>query len=230
MQQCCSNFCIDTTSDISSCGACGRACDSTHVTTPGCTGNVCAPACANGYGDCNHPVAPNADDGCETSLHDVMHCGGCNTVCSLPHATAKCPSGTCEVMACSGGFFDCDPAKPGCECAGSTALGGNGCCTTNCQAAHNNGYMNGDFYDCEVGITAQAATDAAITYKPSAKNTSAIFSGSFGTVSAVCYVDPGNSEAISWAYADTAGVLAGRTHRNSTGTCIIPSITDGMWH
>lgn len=167
MQQCCSNFCIDTTTDISSCGACGRACDSTHVTTPGCAGNVCAPACANGYGDCNHPVAPNADDGCETNLHDVMHCGGCNTVCNLPNATPKCPTGTCQVQSCNTDKFDCDgTAMNGCECSGKD-LGGltPGCCSGACQTLHTNG-LGGNFYDCiALGtFSEQLATDAANSY------------------------------------------------------------------
>src|SRR5438876_568796 len=63
--QCCSMLCIDVGSDIFNCGACGRACSSAHVTTPGCNSKVCAPQCAAGWNDCNHPLS-GADDGCET--------------------------------------------------------------------------------------------------------------------------------------------------------------------
>src|SRR6478609_6290796 len=53
---CCSNLCIDTQTELSSCGDCGRACVSTHVAAPACTGGNCTPTCATGFGDCNHPI------------------------------------------------------------------------------------------------------------------------------------------------------------------------------
>jgi hypothetical protein len=243
MQQCCSSFCTDTTSDISSCGACGRACDSTHVTTPSCTGNVCAPACANGYGDCNHPVAPNADDGCETNLHDVAHCGGCNTTCTLANATAKCPSGTCQIESCGAGHFDCDgTASNGCECAGMDLNDGmKGCCPAGtCQTMHTDGYMH-TFYDCVPSGTynVTVATDAARAYDPTVTNSvfsSTCTSLSGSTVSIVCNRNMAQTKSVAWAYADTAttGSVVGRTnittHPPGPNSCTCPAITDLPWN
>jgi hypothetical protein len=243
-QQCCSNFCIDTATDISSCGACGRACDSTHVTTPGCTGSVCAPACANGYGDCNHPVAPNADDGCETNLHDVMHCGGCNTVCTLANATPKCPTGTCQIQACDVGppaHFDCDgTAANGCECVGKNNGGATpGCCPGNkCQTMHTTGRTmpapSGTFYDCETTYTLQLATDAAQAYDP----TGTIFPGTCpglapgSTVSIVCNRNAAQTQSVAWAYADTDTVspATGHTSLKNANGCQCPLPTDLPWN
>jgi hypothetical protein len=56
-----------TSSSVDNCGACGRVCSSTNVSTRFCAGGGCAPACAAPYSDCNRPGAPNADDGCETN-------------------------------------------------------------------------------------------------------------------------------------------------------------------
>jgi hypothetical protein len=47
---------------------------------------------------------------------DVNHCGGCNQVCQLDHATASCAGGQCAIASCDAGFFDCDgDATNGCE-------------------------------------------------------------------------------------------------------------------
>ena len=157
-------LCIDVATDLSNCGACGRACSSAHVTTPSCNNKLCAPSCATGWADCNHPVAPNADDGCETNVYDVAHCGACGAAaCNLPNATPDCPAGACTVKTCSAGFFDCDAkAANGCECPG-TDLGGTagGCCPGGkCQTAHTDGFGH-SFYDCEPSYSETLARDAA---------------------------------------------------------------------
>src|SRR4029077_16839896 len=100
---------------------------------------------------CNHPVAPNADDGCETNIYDPAHCGACNaTACSLANATAACPTGSWTIGAANANYSDCDAkASTGCECPG-TDLGGTagGCCAGKCQTAHTDGFGHA-FYDCE---------------------------------------------------------------------------------
>ena len=143
--------------DISNCGSCGRACSSAHVTTPACANKLCAPSCASGFADCNHPVAPSADDGCETNLFDVAHCGACGApACNLPNATSDCPAGTCTIKSCSANHFDCDTkASNGCEC------GGTGCCAGGkCQTSHTDGFGHA-FSDCETTYTETLARDAA---------------------------------------------------------------------
>lgn len=231
--QCCSNLCIDVASDVSSCGACGRACSSAHVTTPACHNKLCAPACAAGWGDCNHPVAPNADDGCETNLYDVAHCGACNApACNLPHATPDCPAGSCTVKSCSAGYFDCDgKAATGCECAG-TDLGGSagGCCPAGkCQTAHSDG-LGHAFYDCETSFSEALARDAAKADGYTAAQTYALNCPS-STVKAVCA--QGTSNCTCWGYADSASSnnAIGRVHQNNTtNACFCPTSADTPWN
>jgi len=240
---CCSSLCIDTTSDISSCGACGRACASSNVATPGCASSLCAPVCVSGFGDCNHPVAPNADDGCETNLHDPAHCGACNAPCTLAHATATCPTGTCQVQSCDANNFDCDGAPAnGCECPGTDLLDGNkGCCPGKmCQTQHDDGYGH-KFYDCVPPATFNltVATDAARAYDPTPTNS--IFMGSCtgvtgSTIQIVCNRNAGATKSVAWAFSDTAvtGSVAGRTnitlHPPGPNSCTCPLITDLPWN
>jgi hypothetical protein len=230
--QCCSMLCIDVSSDLSNCGACGRACSSAHVTTPGCNSNLCAPMCAAGWADCNHPVAPNADDGCETNVYDVARCGACGApACSLPNATPDCPAGSCVVKSCNANYFDCD-AKPanGCECPG-TNLGGaaGGCCAGGkCQTPHITGFGT-NFYDCETTYSETLARDAA---------KAAGFATPFGNNCGM-----GNSEKVicgqsatsctCWTYADSASMnnATGRARQNTaSNTCYCPSAGDQPWN
>ena len=69
--------------------------------------------CPEGWGDCNLILL----DKCETNLNtDPMHCGDCQTVCVLAHATAKCEAGKCAIKACDQNFEDCDKdPSNGCE-------------------------------------------------------------------------------------------------------------------
>jgi hypothetical protein len=171
-QQCCTNSCIDVSTSLSNCGGCGRACVGDNVSTPSCGGSgLCTPTCNPGWGDCKHPIAPAPDDGCETSLYDVNHCGACtNSACSLPNAVPDCPSGTCIIKSCADkSHFDCD-GKPstGCECAGADLKdGANGCCAGGCQTQHQNG-LGQPFYDCIAlaAFSAQLAKDAATVFTP----------------------------------------------------------------
>jgi hypothetical protein len=233
---CCSNLCIDTSTELSSCGACGRACSGDHVAAASCANSQCAPTCNNGWGDCNHPIAPAADDGCETNLHDVANCGGCNNVCNLQHAMGDCPSGTCVIKKCDNGYFDCDGnGATGCECPGVDLKDGmNGCCAGGqCQVQHSDGYSH-NFFDCTpFGTYTQAlATEAAHAYDSSMGAN--VFPATLGTVSMICYRNPAGTVAISWAYADTANAVVGRTHVNNSmgGTprqCYAPTAADLPW-
>ncbi len=230
--QCCSNLCTPVATDISNCGACGRACSSAHVNTAGCNNKLCAPVCAAGWGDCNHPVAPNADDGCETNLYDVAHCGACGApACNLPNATPDCPAGSCIIKACVGNNFDCDgKAANGCECPGQN-LGGTagGCCAGGkCQTSHTTGF-GVSFYDCETTYTEQLARDAA-----KAAGYTTVFGNTCGTgmtEKIICGQSP--TSCTCWVYADSASVnnANGRAHQNTTNqTCYCPSFGDQPWN
>jgi len=87
-----------------------------------------------GSGDCNNAKI----DGCETSLTTATNCGACGTACSLPNAASSCASGTCSLVSCNGGFFNCDSnSGNGCEalpCAnGQACQHGSDCVSGVCQ-------------------------------------------------------------------------------------------------
>ena len=228
--QCCSMLCIDINSDLSNCGACGRACSSAHVTTPGCNTKLCAPTCATGWADCNHPVAPNADDGCETNLYDPAHCGACGAAaCNLAHATADCPAGSCTVKSCNANFFDCDAsAGNGCECPGKDS-GAGGCCAGGvCQTAHITGFGT-TFYDCETSYSETLARDAA-----KAAGFATPFGNTCGanmTESVIC--GQSSTACTCWVWKDTApgNNATGRARQNTANnTCYCPNSGDQPWN
>ena len=230
---CCSSLCIATASDLSNCGACGRACSSSHVTTPGCNNNLCAPACASGWADCNHPVAPNADDGCETNIYDPAHCGACNaSACSVANGTAACPAGSCTIGACNANYFDCDGKEStGCECPG-TDLGGTagGCCAGKCQTAHTDGFGHA-FYDCETTYSETLARDAAKAAGYAAASAYGNTCGTGNTEKVICATS--TTACTCWTYADSASTnnANGRTHLNATSTtCYCPNSGDLPWN
>jgi hypothetical protein len=228
--QCCSNLCIDVNTDLSNCGACGRACSSTHVTTPGCNNKLCAPSCAAGWADCNHPVAPNSDDGCETNIYDVAHCGACGApACNLPHATPDCAAGSCTVKTCNANFFDCDSkASNGCECAGQDS-GGGGCCPGNkCQTAHTDGFGH-SFYDCEASYSETLARDAA-----KAAGFATPFGNNCGAMMSEKVICGQSSTGCTcWVWSDSASTnnATGRARQNTANnTCYCPSSGDQPWN
>jgi hypothetical protein len=236
---CCTNVCIDTATDVASCGACGRACSSTGVAAPQCAGGLCTPQCLAGRGDCNRPIAPAPDDGCETDLFTTANCGACNRPCALDHATPKCPTGTCLIESCDSGHFDCDgAAATGCECAGVDKNDGQkGCCPGGkCQAAHANGFGQ-TFYSCTpAGTFDQAlATDAANSYSMS--NAMAPFQQTCpnGTTKVVCKrstnTNGANAQCVCWAYEDSANpAVVGKALRvTGTNTCMCPTSTGTAW-
>jgi hypothetical protein len=66
--------------------------------------------CQSTFADCD------GDKICETNLATSnLHCGDCNTPCSLPNANAQCVSSSCQIQSCTTGFRNCDDAAPGCE-------------------------------------------------------------------------------------------------------------------
>ncbi len=109
-----SNGCeANLNADDLNCGACGQACDTDRGTGTCVNGTCMIDQCTAPYADCD-----NIDEnGCEVDTDtDIDHCGGCNTMCTPPHATATCDQGVCGIDTCDPGFADCnnDPAD-GCE-------------------------------------------------------------------------------------------------------------------
>jgi hypothetical protein len=169
---CCSQMCLDTSGgDILNCGGCGRACAAgaaNGVSAAACVGSLCKPSCLDGFADCADPAAPAADDGCETNVHTPNHCGSCTNACTLDHATAKCPSGTCEVDKCTSGFSNCDGSSDnGCECA-DLGDANRGCCPSGgCEIGHTDGFGHSYVSCLPKGTrTSAAAEDAARAFNP----------------------------------------------------------------
>jgi hypothetical protein len=199
------------------------------VAAADCNGGLCSPTCSSGWGDCNHPIAPAADDGCETNFNDVGHCGGCSNACNLANATPDCPSGTCVVKSCNAGYFDCDAkSATGCECPGvDFGDGMNGCCASGkCQPVHSNG-MGNTFFDCTpIGTyTDTLAFAAAKAYPlPNAEMpfTYSCPSGS-GSANTVLLRNTAQTICVAWGYA---GSVKGMVTMFS-GACKCP--TNGSW-
>jgi hypothetical protein len=229
---CCSMLCIDTSMDISSCGACSRPCDSAGVATASCNGGLCTSACVAGKGNCNKPIAPNPDDGCETNVYDVANCGTCNHACSLPNATPDCPAGTCVIKTCNASYFDCnnDPAN-GCECQGVDLLDGmKGCCPGgSCQVTHSDGYSH-SFFDCTAFGTysLQLATDASKAYSLAGQTDTLCDTANCvgATIYCVRKRPAGvTQECVCWAFA---GAAAGHT-KHVLADCGTPAVSDTAW-
>lgn len=230
---CCSMACTDLQRDVASCGACGRTCDSTHVAQPTCAGGLCTPSCAPGWGDCNQPIAPTADDGCETNLNDVQHCGACNKTCTFANATPACPSGSCVLKSCNGGFFDCDgQTQTGCECPGVDKQDGlKGCCPGGaCQAQHSDGFGH-SFYDCVAFGTysMQVAADAARAYDPAASQF--MLTCPDGVTQFIGIRPTANpNSSVTWAYSSSVSTLVGHAHYNALSNGFLcPTVGDVTW-
>ena len=76
----CGAGCTDTTTDPSSCGACGRACEPDEY----CSGGECVGECPNGLAACGQS--------CFDFASDPAHCGGCERPCA---GGFDCMDGAC---------------------------------------------------------------------------------------------------------------------------------------
>jgi hypothetical protein len=126
----------DVETDLEHCGACGSPCRTPHA-TPLCDRGVCRlTECEPSWSDCD----ADPMNGCETSILTLSDCGRCRVageapLCALPHATATCGSGSCELIDCHEGWGDCDGAPAnGCETPLDTGTDC-GACGTTCDSA-----------------------------------------------------------------------------------------------
>ncbi len=125
------NICVNTSSDLSHCGACGNACPSPANSAATCSGGACGLTCTAGFGDCD--AMPG--NGCETNLNTAATaCGACGRACALTNAVAGCAAGACVVASCTAGSGDCDgnPAN-GCETDLDTTASACGACGSTCN-------------------------------------------------------------------------------------------------
>ncbi len=85
--------------DVANCGGCGRACSGANVAAKACAGGLCTSTCAAGFGNCVRPVAPGADDGCETNTtNNNSNCGACGVMCMNAQTCANSMCGGAQVL------------------------------------------------------------------------------------------------------------------------------------
>ncbi len=110
-----SNGCeANLAADVSHCGGCATACSLPNASAACSAGRCVIAACAGAFGNCDGST-PN---GCEVDLSSTpSSCGACGARCALPNtASAGCAGGGCTVLACVGGYGNCDgAASNGCE-------------------------------------------------------------------------------------------------------------------
>lgn len=141
--------CSDATAASSACGACRFDCGTVDgpLTSAmwGCSSGTCnivgcSPDSTGPLGNCDTQTG----NGCETQLYgSVSRCGGCGVTCgsdipSANVATWVCPSGSCNIQACSPNFDDCNRApNDGCE---ASLLQTNRCgsCNNRCMGMNAN--------------------------------------------------------------------------------------------
>jgi hypothetical protein len=117
-----------STTTVTSCGACGNACDLNNASSVGCAGSgTCTYSCMPGFANCD--ASPPNTYGCETQTNAPSNCSGCGLACDTKHSIdAGCSTGvTCIYAGCMPNYFDCDTTPPdlnGCE----THVGGSAGC------------------------------------------------------------------------------------------------------
>ncbi|MBX7194525.1 MAG: hypothetical protein K1X94_20885 [Sandaracinaceae bacterium] len=120
----------NTTTSVTSCGSCGRACSGGNATWSCVAGGCSITACTGGFHDCDG-IASN---GCEASPTSVTACGASCQVCMIPNGTPACTAGSCTIGACNPGFADCNVhAGDGCETSTSTDSANCGGCGNVCN-------------------------------------------------------------------------------------------------
>ncbi len=160
---------VKTTSDPLHCGACARPCGATHVEAVTCSSGLCKSTCAPGWGNCNVPLAPSNDDGCEDDVASVASCGGCGLACAagLACGAAGCgctdalscgPGGTCAAGVCTCNAKACGAgetcaANGACQCgAGPNCTNGKRCCGLSCVSQNDPKHCGGCGHACAFGL------------------------------------------------------------------------------
>jgi len=126
-----SNGCeVDTRTDLTHCGACGRQCPSGPRSSPTCAAGACGIACAPGYADCDGDAA----NGCEVDpMSSATHCGACGRACA---SGQQCEAGLCcaaRERNCSGVCRNLNSENANCGACGNVCPSGTTCTYGVCE-------------------------------------------------------------------------------------------------
>lgn len=134
----CEDRCVDTSSDVMHCGACGGACASGAT----CTASVCA--CPSALTLCSGT--------CVDTQTSAIHCGACGTACGPDRA---CTAGSCGcgpgLTECGGACVDTSSDPTSCGGCGVTCATGMVCGLGTCGARAITWTTNATEHDCGAG-------------------------------------------------------------------------------
>jgi len=226
------------------CGGCGQRCELPQAlvlrcdvsAAPTCMVDHSCPAgasgceegapengCKEGYADCDG----KPQNGCETRLDTLTHCGACNAGCSIENAIAACNAGSCEFVACEPGFDRCggascasladDPENCGdCgnACGGGTPYcSGGRCASVMCPAGSAD--CNGEPGDgCETALDSVAGCGSCD-----------VSCGPYDNASAACSAGRCELGGCDVGFADCDGVVSNGCEQNihsldACGSCV----------
>ncbi len=118
-------------------GGCTTDGDCTVCTAGQCVEGVCFCTTTPPPGTCGGLAMDcdgNPDNGCETVVDTIDHCGACDNACEVLRGTPACTDGACTVESCDTGWGDCN---------------GDGNCTTNLTSSTTDCGRCGD--ECGLG-------------------------------------------------------------------------------
>ncbi len=195
------NGCETNTRTLANCGGCSLVCDLANASESCATGACALGTCNMGYGNCDGMT----DNGCETSLTTLTHCGGCGVACDLARATESCATGTCSITACDAGYGNCDgTTSNGCETP-LTTLTDCGACGSSCNLAN--------------------ATESCATGTCAITMCSPLFANCDGTASNGC--ERPTNTLTDCGGCGTVCDLAHASESCSTGTCSLGTCDPG---
>jgi hypothetical protein len=116
--QCCSGDCVDTSSSIDNCGACGNACTEGKTCREIVVG-VVGCACADSETECNGR--------CVNLQTDPNNCGECGKVCG----SGSCDNGVCDCLTVCDSSGNCTGGEEAC---GACEICTDGLCEATCGA------------------------------------------------------------------------------------------------